>query len=58
MSGTPAKIRQIFERISDALAHTEADLQSHIKEHAEFKEVGERMLQEWQKGRELSLQAV
>jgi serine/threonine-protein kinase HipA len=58
MSGTPAKVRQIFERILDALAQTEADLRSHIKEHSEFKEVGERMLQEWKKGRELSLQAV
>ena len=57
MSGTPAKVRQIFERISAALAQTESDIRSHIKDHAEFKEVGERMLQEWKKGRELSLQA-
>ena len=57
MSGTPAKVRQIFERISDALAQTEADLRSHIREHSEFKEVGERMLQEWKRGREFSLEA-
>ncbi len=57
MSGTPAKVRQIFERISDAFAQTEADLRSHIREHSEFKEVGQRMLQEWKKGRELSLEA-
>jgi serine/threonine-protein kinase HipA len=58
MSGTPAKVRQIFERISDALAQTEADLRSHIREHSEFKEVGERMLEEWKKGRVFSLKAV
>jgi len=58
MSVTPARVRRIFERISDALTQTEADLRSHIKEHSEFKEVGERMLREWKKGRELSLQAV
>ena len=57
LSGTPAKVRQIFERISDALAQTEADLRSHISEHSEFKEVGERMLQEWKKGQEFSLEA-
>jgi serine/threonine-protein kinase HipA len=56
MSGTPAKVRRILERISDALSQTEIDLRSYIKEHAEFKDVGERMLQEWEKGRH-SLQA-
>ena len=56
MSGTPAKVRQILERISDALSQTEINLRSYIKEHAEFKDIGERMLQEWEKGRH-SLQA-
>src|SRR6266403_2341573 len=56
MSGTPAKVRQILERISDALSQTEIDLRSYTKEHAEFKDVGERMLQVWEKGRQLSLQ--
>jgi hypothetical protein len=27
-----------------------------MKDHPDFKEVGERMLQEWVKGRQLSLQ--
>jgi serine/threonine-protein kinase HipA len=57
INSTPAKVRQIFERVSDALAQTETDLRSYIREHSEFKGVGERMLQEWKKGRELSLQA-
>src|SRR5450432_3146543 len=56
MTGTPAKIREILERVSDALSQTEIDLRSYIKEHSHFKEVGERMLQEWVKGRQLSLQ--
>ncbi len=51
MSGTPAKVRQILERISEALSQTEIGLRSYIKERAEFKDVGERMLQEWEKGR-------
>ncbi|MGO9083645.1 MAG: hypothetical protein ACLQBK_00325 [Candidatus Sulfotelmatobacter sp.] len=56
MTGTPAKIREILERVSDALSQTEIDLRSYIKEHPDFKEVGEPMLQEWVKGRQLSLQ--
>ena len=55
INSTPAKVRQIFERVADALAQTETDLRSHIKQHSEFKEIGERMLHEWKKGRELSL---
>ncbi len=56
MTGTPTKIRAILERISDALSQTETDLRSYIKEHPDFKEVGARILQEWVKGRRLSLQ--
>lgn len=58
ISSTPARVREVFERISDALGQTEADLRSYIKQHSEFKEIGERMLQDWKKGRELSLQTV
>jgi serine/threonine-protein kinase HipA len=57
INSTPAKVRQIFERVSDALGPTETDLRSYIRQHSEFKAVGERMLQEWKKGRELSLRA-
>jgi hypothetical protein len=57
MTGTPAKIRAILERVSDALSQTAIDLRSYINERRDFKEVGERMLQEWVKGRQLSLQA-
>jgi uncharacterized protein (DUF111 family) len=55
MGGTPAKVRQICEHIADALSQTEVDVHSYMKEHPDFAEVGERMLQEWQKGRDLSL---
>src|SRR6202522_3115520 len=57
MTGTPARIRAILERISDALSQTEIDVRSYIKEHPDFKEMGERILKEWVKGRKLSLQA-
>jgi len=54
MVGTPAKIREIFERISDALSQTANELRSYKKEHVEFTEVGQKMLQEWETGRQLS----
>jgi serine/threonine-protein kinase HipA len=57
MTGTPAKIRSILECISDAISQTEIDFRSYVNEHSDFKEVGERLQQEWAKGRQLSLQA-
>ncbi len=58
MTGTPAQIKQIFERVADALSETAVELRSYMKEHPDFAEIGDRMLQEWDQGRELSLQAV
>ena len=57
MTAAPAKVRQILERISDALSQTEVDVRAYMKEHSEFRDVGARMLQEWQKGQEVSLRA-
>jgi serine/threonine-protein kinase HipA len=53
--GTPAQIRQLFERISDALSQTSADIQSYIKDHPAFEAIGEGMRKEWEKGRQHSL---
>jgi serine/threonine-protein kinase HipA len=58
MMGTPSKVKQILERVSDAMSQTMAELRTYIKEHGEFAEIGGRMLEEWQKGRELSLQSI
>ena len=54
MHGTPARVRQIFERISDAMAQTEVNVRSYIKHHREFADIGQRMLKEWANGRQLS----
>jgi serine/threonine-protein kinase HipA len=45
--GTPAKIRQILERIAEAIQETTREVQSYTKEHPQFAEIGQRMLQEW-----------
>ena len=50
MGGTPARVRQILERIEAAIADTSKELNVYIKEHAEFVELGNRMLQQWEQG--------
>src|ERR1039457_18498 len=55
MGGSPSRVKQILERIEAAISGTSAELRAYIKEHGEFAETGERMLQEWEKGSALSL---
>jgi hypothetical protein len=57
MGGTPSRVRQILERIETAIADTSKELHAYIKAHAEFNEVGNRMLQQWEQGVALSLKA-
>ncbi len=54
-AGAPAKISQILERIADAIQETTEEVHSYVKEHAEFAEIGQRMLQEWESGVKASL---
>jgi serine/threonine-protein kinase HipA len=53
--GTPAKIRQMLERIDEAIQETTQEIHSYTKEHQEFAEIGQRMLQEWESGVNTSL---
>jgi serine/threonine-protein kinase HipA len=53
--GAPAKIRQILERIAEAIQETAGEVDLYGKEHTEFAELGGRMLQEWQNGVNTSL---
>ena len=55
--GTPAKIRQVLERIADAIQETAREVHSYMKEHPEFLEIGQRMLQEWENGVNSALRA-
>jgi serine/threonine-protein kinase HipA len=57
MGGAPAKVRQILGRIDEAMSQTTAEVSSYIRQHPDFAEVGERMLQEWEKGAALSLRS-
>lgn len=53
--GTPAKIRQILERIDEAILETAKEIRSYTKQHPEFAEIGQRLLQEWESGSATSL---
>jgi serine/threonine-protein kinase HipA len=54
-SSAPAKIRQILERIVEAIQETTGEVRSYMKEHPEFAEIGQRMLQEWESSMNTSL---
>jgi serine/threonine-protein kinase HipA len=53
--GTPAKIRQILERVAEAIQGTTKELRTYTKKHPQFAEIGQRMLQEWESGVNTSL---
>jgi serine/threonine-protein kinase HipA len=57
MGGTPARVREIRERIDAAIAATGQEVRAYIKEHPEFEEIGNRMLHHWDEGAALSLRA-
>jgi serine/threonine-protein kinase HipA len=54
---SPAKIRQILQRIDEAILETSKEVRSHMKEHPEFAEMGQRLLQEWENGSATSLRS-
>jgi serine/threonine-protein kinase HipA len=57
VGGTPARVREILERITGAIADASQELRTYIKGHPEFEEIGNRMLHEWEQGVALSLKA-
>jgi len=56
MVWTDAAEAGILERIEPAIADT-SKLHAYIKAHAEFVEIGNRMLQHWEQGAALLLKA-
>jgi hypothetical protein len=53
--GTPAQIRNILDRIAEAMHSTSAEVRVYMKEHPDFADIGERLLHEWVKGIAISL---
>jgi serine/threonine-protein kinase HipA len=57
MGASPARVREILERIDAAIAHTSRELRAYIRDHQAFEEIGNRMLHEWEQGVVVSLKA-
>jgi serine/threonine-protein kinase HipA len=57
MGGTPARVREILERIHAAIAATTEEVRAYITDHPEFENIGNRVLQQWEQGVALSLRA-
>ena len=55
MGGSPARVREILERIDDAITITTIELRAYIKDHEDFAEIGNRMALEWEHGAAHSL---
>ncbi len=47
---TPAKARQLLQKIEGAMRETMTEVQAYVQHHPEFSEIGGRMLAEWEKG--------
>ena len=50
LGASPARVREVLERIDAGIAATTTELRAYLKEHAEFEEIGNRMLHEWEQG--------
>lgn len=53
----PARARQLLRQVEGAMRDTMKAVQSYVQQHAEFSEIGGRMLTEWEMGIALSLRA-
>ena len=52
---TPAKAKQLLQKVEGAMRGTMKAVQSYVQHHPEFCEIGGRMLAEWENGIALSL---
>lgn len=55
MGGSPARVREILERIDAAVVATAKEIRAYIKSHPEFDDIGTRMLQHWKQAAAFSL---
>ena len=52
---SPAKIKQVLERVAEAMRETKQEVESYARSHRRFADIGKRMLREWESGIETSL---
>jgi serine/threonine-protein kinase HipA len=49
---SPSTVRRIFDRIADAISAVVPEVEAYARDHAEFAEIGKRMLEQWEIGRQ------
>jgi serine/threonine-protein kinase HipA len=49
---SPARVRSILERVADSLADVAVEVRQYAEDHPEFGEIGKRMLEQWELGRQ------
>lgn len=52
---TPGKVRAMLERVAEGIHATTKDIRSYMRRHAEFAEIGARMIAHWETGIRTSL---
>ena len=57
LGSTPARVREILDRVADAIATTWGEIKTYMKNHPEFDDIGKRMIQQWEQGVATSLRA-
>ena len=58
IGASPARIREIMERIREAIADISKEMRAYIKDHQEFEQIGSGMLRQWELGVMTSLKTV
>lgn len=57
IGGSPARIREILQRVVDAMEAVTTQIRPYIKDHPEFEDVGNHMLAQWEQGMATSLRS-
>jgi serine/threonine-protein kinase HipA len=52
LGSSPRRVREVFQRVGDALAETAKELRAYADEHGAFREIAGGMLEQWALGRQ------
>ncbi len=55
LGSSPSRVREILQRVADAMEAVTTHVRVYIKAHPEFEDVGTRMLAQWEQGTTTSL---
>ena len=58
LGGSPSRVKQILERIGESIHQTSSEVRAYAREHGDFAEMADRLLEQWEKGSAGSLDTV